>query len=124
MPMEEELVEIAEPPPAMQPPPVAQDTPVSKEERFSDDIDRSWPRSQSVLTQRTSIDVEPTSTPGTTSSPRSSVPPLSPEKHVRALFNERSNKLEPLNKPYQPGPSRGGANGVRPEERDSKRRPC
>lgn len=46
--------------------------PVSKQERFADDFDRSWPRS------------------------RHSPPHPSGNDSSRALFNERSNKLEPI----------------------------
>jgi serine/arginine repetitive matrix protein 2 len=92
---------------------------VTKEDRFTDDIDRSWPRTRSSLTPRTPVDVERPSTSGI-GSPQSSVSPPSPEKQAsRALFNERSNKLEPLNKPYQSGTSGGGVNGVKFDERET-----
>jgi serine/arginine repetitive matrix protein 2 len=92
--------------------------PVTKENRFRDDIDRSWPRNQTGLSPRTPIDLEKPSIPET-ASPKGSLPSLSPEKQHRALFNERSNRLEPLNRPFASSSTRGSINGVRQEERAS-----
>ena len=68
------------------------DIPVTKEERFSEDFDRSWPRDQGPT---------PTSFGGPVPrSPRH--PPLEilpRPAEARALFNERSNRFEPTKTP-------------------------
>lgn len=69
---------------------------VTKEERFaSEDIDRNWPRNLPPSIKSPIAFERPSST-GTTST-RDSFVASSPDKtHSRALFNERSNRLEPL----------------------------
>ncbi|KAK1232593.1 hypothetical protein PQX77_004261 [Marasmius sp. AFHP31] len=64
--------------------------PVSKEERFVDDFDRSWPRTA------------PSISSGPTGGEPTSYPRISPSnshsgttESSKALFNERSNRLEP-----------------------------
>ena len=60
------------------------DQPVAKQDRFVDDFDRSWPKSN------------PSSPPQLTSPALSTRPTSTSTPHPR-LFNERSNKLEPYN---------------------------
>lgn len=62
---------------------------INKEDRFSDDYDRSWPRSAAL-----SPNIRPRVGPpaGTSTSSNSS---LSPQEASRVLFNERSNRREP-----------------------------
>jgi serine/arginine repetitive matrix protein 2 len=73
-----------EPPGSYSEPGKRREAPVSKEERFQDDFDRSWPKSKDQIHHQVS--------------PRD-IPPhtmLSPtHSSSRALFNERSNRLEP-----------------------------
>lgn len=68
------------------------DQPVSKEERFAEDFDRSWPRSQPIQHPPPSQQREqrPERLP---TSPSTSA--HSPQEGSRVLFNERSNRLEP-----------------------------
>ena len=77
--------------------------PVTKEERFGEDIDRSWPRARpSLVHPISSSSVPPRPTPSQHPSPvdgpasgslHSSHDGTSPTSRV--LFNERSNRLEP-----------------------------
>jgi len=73
--------------------------PVSKQERFVDDFDRSWPKSQSSS-------MRSGATNGHVELPPVVVPPVSQPLHdsSRVLFNASSNKLEPYSKPHQSGP--------------------
>ena len=70
--------------------------PIRKEERFRDDFDRSWPPSKPPLLP-VSSDTGP-----------SGQSPLSPNGSSRALFNERSNRLEPYSGRQNSHPSRRG----------------
>ena len=76
--------------------------PVSKEDRFADDFDRSWPRSQNspTLSRARAGPFHGISGSSTSS--------LSPQEPSRVLFNERSNKLEP----YSNAHSRAGPPGI------------
>jgi hypothetical protein len=66
---------------------------VSKEERFVEDTDRSWPKGPGQWNRRVPEDRPASSASGST---RVSAPMHSPDKaQHRALFNERSNRLEP-----------------------------
>ncbi|KAF8528071.1 hypothetical protein BU17DRAFT_81297 [Hysterangium stoloniferum] len=98
--------------------------PVTKEERFGQDIGRSWPRGKSSPVQSTSsgnlplrlVGVQPTGTyhspidgsaSGSPQSPYDSNSPTS-----RVLFNERSNRLEPWSNakaPFMPPRQQGPA---------------
>jgi hypothetical protein len=62
---------------------------INKEDRFSDDYDRSWPRSAAL-----SSNIRPRVGPpaGASTSSNSS---MSPQEASRVLFNERSNRREP-----------------------------
>lgn len=62
---------------------------INKEDRFSDDYDRSWPRS-AALSSNIRPRVGPP--PGASTSSNSS---MSPQEASRVLFNERSNRREP-----------------------------
>jgi hypothetical protein len=62
--------------------------PVSKEERFADDFDRSWPRSNQTNASITSKESD-SSVPST--------PAMISPTESKVLFNERSNRLEPYN---------------------------
>ncbi|KAF8272301.1 hypothetical protein EI94DRAFT_1796205 [Lactarius quietus] len=64
-------------------------TRINKEDRFSEDFDRSWPRSAAL-----SSNIRPRIGPSAVAS-TSSNSSLSPQEASRVLFNERSNKLEP-----------------------------
>ena len=76
--------------------------PVTKEERFGEDIDRSWPRARTSPVHPTSSSLPPRPAPsqqpppidgsasGATHTPHDGTSPMS-----RVLFNERSNRLEP-----------------------------
>ena len=70
----------------------------NKEDRFSDDFDRSWPRSAAL-----SSNIRPRVGPpaGASTSSNSS---LSPQEASRVLFNERSNRLEPWSSNNRVGP--------------------
>ncbi|KZT43937.1 hypothetical protein SISSUDRAFT_513184 [Sistotremastrum suecicum HHB10207 ss-3] len=78
------------------------DGPVSKTERFGDDFDRSWPRSQRAHSPiKSTISKPPNATP---SNPASAHPngslrlthsAFAEGPQSRVLFNERSNRLEP-----------------------------
>jgi serine/arginine repetitive matrix protein 2 len=63
-------------------------TRINKEDRFSEDFDRSWPRSAAL-----SSNIRPRIGPSAAAS-TSSTSSLSPQEASRVLFNERSNKLE------------------------------
>lgn len=79
-------------------------TQISKENRFVDDYDRSWPKSQSSPAS-SSKEVPPTATShskGVPTSPVSPHPSHSPHDSSRVLFNERSNRLEPYSRQAQP----------------------
>lgn len=82
--------------------------PVSKEERFVEDFDRSWPKSRGSTSTASTPLTHPASLPSTGHDLTHRVPSVD----NRALFNERSNRLEPpkttrpdphVEKP-QPGP--------------------
>jgi serine/arginine repetitive matrix protein 2 len=60
-------------------PTVAPSPPLRKEDRFSDDFDRSWPPSKPIPSDTV----------------LSGQSPLSPNGSSKVLFNDRSNKLEP-----------------------------
>ncbi|KAH9060842.1 hypothetical protein EDB87DRAFT_560468 [Lactarius vividus] len=62
---------------------------INKEDRFSEDFDRSWPRSAAL-----SSNIRPRIGPSAAAS-TSSNSSLSPQEASRVLFNERSNRLEP-----------------------------
>ncbi|KAI9445471.1 breast carcinoma amplified sequence 2-domain-containing protein [Lactarius indigo] len=62
---------------------------MNKEDRFSEDFDRSWPRSATL-----SSNIRPRIGPSAAAS-TSSNSSLSPQEASRVLFNERSNRLEP-----------------------------
>ena len=62
---------------------------INKEDRFSEDFDRSWPRSAAL-----SSNIRPRVGPSAAAS-TSSNSSLSPQEASRVLFNERSNRLEP-----------------------------
>ncbi|KAH9046491.1 hypothetical protein EDB84DRAFT_672295 [Lactarius hengduanensis] len=62
---------------------------MTKEDRFSEDFDRSWPRSAAL-----SSNIRPRIGPSAAAS-TSSNSSLSPQEASRVLFNERSNRLEP-----------------------------
>ena len=64
-------------------------TRMNKEDRFSEDFDRSWPRSAAL-----SSNIRPRIGPSAAAS-TSSNSSLSPQEASRVLFNERSNRLEP-----------------------------
>lgn len=64
-------------------------TRMNKEDRFSEDFDRSWPRSAAL-----SPNIRPRIGPSAAAS-TSSNSSLSPQEAARVLFNERSNRLEP-----------------------------
>ena len=64
-------------------------TRINKEDRFSEDFDRSWPRSAAL-----SSNIRPRIGPSAAAS-TSSNSSLSPQEASRVLFNERSNRLEP-----------------------------
>lgn len=86
--------------------PPSQNAPVSKAERFADDFDRNWPRSRP--TGPSHPPNQPPPIHGTPLSPTAEVPPgpaarPRPAGDNRALFNERSNRLEP----YAPAPGHG-----------------
>jgi serine/arginine repetitive matrix protein 2 len=75
---------------------------INKEDRFSDDFDRSWPRS-AALSSNIRPRTGPPAGPSTSSSSS-----LSPQEASRVLFNERSNRLEPWsnnNRAAPPGTS-------------------
>ncbi|KAI0048012.1 hypothetical protein FA95DRAFT_1141674 [Auriscalpium vulgare] len=82
---------------------------VNKEDRFADDFDRSWPRSNKppVGSIRPSDGYHPAPSASSASS-------LSPQDLSRVLFNERSNRLEP----YSNAHSRPGNNGDSKPMRD------
>ena len=75
--------------------------PVSKEDRFADDFDRSWPRTRQspLVFQR---DLPSRASQHMSVSPTLSQPGHSSVEGSRALFNERSNRLEPYTSPYSP----------------------
>src|SRR6266702_631480 len=62
---------------------------INKEDRFSEDFDRSWPRSAAL-----SSNIRPRIGPSAAAS-TSSNSSLSPQEASRVIFNERSNRLEP-----------------------------
>jgi serine/arginine repetitive matrix protein 2 len=62
---------------------------INKADRFSEDFDRSWPRSAAL-----SSNIRPRIGPPAAAS-TSSNSSLSPQEASRVLFNERSNRLEP-----------------------------
>jgi serine/arginine repetitive matrix protein 2 len=74
---------------------------INKEDRFTDDMDRSWPRSAAL-----SSNIRPRVGPpaGASTSSNSS---LSPQEASRVLFNERSNRLEPWSSSNRVAPSTG-----------------
>ncbi len=64
-------------------------TRINKEDRFSEDFDRSWPRSAALSSNiRPRIGLSAAASTSSNSS-------LSPQEASRVLFNERSNRLEP-----------------------------
>ena len=69
---------------------------INKEDRFSDDFDRSWPRSAAL-----SSNIRPRVGPPAGASTSSSSS-LSPQEASRVLFNERSNRMEPFNNRIAP----------------------
>lgn len=75
--------------------------PVSKEERFADDFDRSWPRSNvPPSVNRDTIPKNPI--PAAPSSATHS-----PQESSRVLFNEHSNRLEPFTSNSAHRPNQG-----------------
>lgn len=70
--------------------------PMRKEDRFRDDFDRSWPPSK------------PHPIPAPSDAGPNGQSPLSPNGPSRALFNERSNRLEPYSGRQSSHPGRRG----------------
>ncbi|KAL5495599.1 hypothetical protein ACEPAI_1062 [Sanghuangporus weigelae] len=86
--------------------------PISKEERFVDDFDRSWPKSRTE-SSRDELSQHGRASRSETSSNFSAHSPVSIRDGMqsRVLFNERSNRMEPIasGRPVTSsyGPSRG-----------------
>ena len=75
---------------------------IKKEDRFSDDFDRRWPRSAALSSNIRPRAGPPVGPPaGASTSSNSS---LSPQEASRVLFNERSNRLEPWSSNNRVGP--------------------
>src|ERR1700761_8843350 len=80
---------------------------VTKEERFAEDIPRSWPRNQGPLSMKSPVAPERPESVASVST-RDSVSLHSPDKPTpRALFNERLNRLEPWDTKSMPSESDG-----------------
>ncbi|TFK20162.1 hypothetical protein FA15DRAFT_647446 [Coprinopsis marcescibilis] len=82
------------------------------QDRFADDFDRSWPKSQTPPSASRDVSA-PIPTRDPSHSPVFSTTTLhsaSPRESSRVLFNERSNRLEPYSHNRPPGPLTTGRN--------------